>query len=114
MVQRVVASRLLTALIAACIALAVPVSQLRWRHTDRWCCCPDPDACQCPHDEPSPDAQLGPCHGAQASIVSPGQATFTPPPVLATLAPLRVIERAEHAIAIPHAPPTPRRPDAPS
>jgi len=109
-----VAARLLTALVAAAIALALPVGQLRWSAIERWCCCPDPDACRCPHDEPPCDTQLGPCHATSDSFVSPALATFTPPPAIAMLEPIRVIERASHTIATPHAAPAPRRPDAPS
>ena len=48
-------TRVLTVLVAAWVALAPPVGQLRWAAVERACCCPDPDRCMCPHDEhPSP------------------------------------------------------------
>jgi hypothetical protein len=109
-----VVARLLTALVAVAIALALPVGQLRWASIERWCCCPDPDSCRCPHDEPPTDSQLGPCHATSDSLVAPALAAFTPPAAIEPIEPARVIERARHAIATPHAPPAPQRPDAPS
>ena len=95
MLQRAVVARLLTALVAAAIALALPVGQLRWSNIERWCCCPIRTRARCPHDEPPCDAQLGPCHATADSFVSPVLAMFTPPPAIPTLEPIRLIERTD-------------------
>jgi len=106
--------RVLPVLVAIAVSLALPVGQLRWIVVERACCCPDPDRCQCPHDEPPSEARLGPCHATAQSVVSPQPAAIAVPTTVATIEPVRAIAHAIHLTTEPHAPPPPRRPDAPS
>ncbi|MEJ7599172.1 MAG: hypothetical protein WKG01_14785 [Kofleriaceae bacterium] len=107
-------TRILTVLVTAWVALALPVGQLRWSAVVRACCCPDPDRCMCPHDEdPTPDS-MSPCHATSESFVSPELASFETPTAFRASEPVRTIERLLLVTAEPHAPPAPRRPDAPS
>jgi hypothetical protein len=105
-------TRLLVALV---LGLAMPVAQLQLVHVERWCCCPDQSKCHCPDDgSTTPQSSMKPCHNTEHVVTSTPIAAFAPP-VLAVsdvVAPgTRVIE---HVTSEPHAPPAPRRPDAPS
>ena len=107
-------TRVLTVLVAAWVALALPMGQLRWVAVERTCCCPDPDRCMCPHDEDPSPASMSPCHAIVEAFVSPQLASFDTPTAFAAGEPVRAIARVIHVTAEPHAPPAPRRPDAPS
>jgi hypothetical protein len=109
-----VIGRIVAPLIALAMALAVPTSQLRWISIEHSCCCPDPDLCQCPHDPPTQQPTLRVCHSTDHVIASPVAPVFVAPVVALADAPATCAPVAAAPLAAPHAPPAPRRPDAPS
>ena len=106
-----------TAVVALAVMLAVPVAQLRFVYVENACCCPHTKRCHCPdHQDPARPARAGirACHQAQQVIVTPPMPGFDPARGADLAAPDRILAVATFAIAQPHAPPSPRRPDAPS
>lgn len=104
-----------TATVAILVMICVPVSQLRMELKKAACCCPDPSRCHCPdHKKPSGHTTMKACHEPPVVLAA------TPAPVLASpgvelAAPVRIAALvAAPPLASPHAPPPPRRPDAPS
>jgi hypothetical protein len=105
-----------TFVVAICVALAVPVSQVRLVTTIASCCCPDPSHCHCPAEKPSrPETPaMKTCHHRSQEIVSPSAPLFVHATEHATDRAPRVIEVAVELRNDRHDTPDPRRPDAPS
>jgi len=102
-------------LVALLLGLAMPVAQLQLVHVERSCCCPDPNKCHCPHDrDSSPQSSLKACHNTEHVATSSPIAAFVPPVLAAADVAAPVARVIDHATSEPHAPPAPRRPDAPS
>jgi hypothetical protein len=101
-------------LVALLLGLAMPVAQLSLVHVERWCCCPDRTKCHCPHDDDQPQSSMKSCHETERVVTSSPMAAFAPPVLAASDVAAPVARVIEHAISEPHAPPAPRRPDAPS
>lgn len=108
-------ARRLTVTAALLLAFALPLGGVRMLVVEIACCCPSPERCKCPdHDEPPDQPTMQACHRTLEAFQTPAIPAFIAPHVMSTEL-VRVELRAEHAaIAIPHAPPPPRRPDAPS
>jgi len=104
-----------TVAVAFALILALPVSQLRLLTLVEQCCCPDPDHCQCP-DHPSDSSQptLSQCHKTIDTLESTGGPSFAPSVAIAELVPTRVPVAVHHTDSMPHEPPSPERPSAPS
>ena len=105
-----------TIVVAIAVALTVPVSQLTTVQVVTTCCCPDPADCHCPHQAPDRGTQssLKPCHQQHQIIVAPQLPSFAPPTEIAIGPATRSVAQPVIAMISPHAPPTPKRPDAPS
>ena len=104
-------------LVALLLGLALPAATLRFATVERWCCCPDQSSCHCPDHAPERDApsSMGTCHETQHVVTSAAIATFAPPSVTVDAVAVAPVARAiVYATSEPHAPPVPRRPDAPS
>lgn len=105
-----------TIVVAIALAISVPVSQLRTASLQSQCCCPDPDNCKCP--EHKADSKPGPsmraCHKSTQHFVSPVLPVFVAPVDQVALAPQAAATEIVFVHDTPHAPPTQRRPDAPS
>jgi hypothetical protein len=102
-------------MVAICVALAVPVSQVRLVTTVTSCCCPDPAHCHCPPEKPDPATPtMKPCHHKSQDIVSPSAPLFVDGAIEATSDVRPVIEVAIELPSDRHDTPDPRRPDAPS
>jgi hypothetical protein len=110
------ANAVATLVVAIAVMLAVPVSQLTTVQVVTSCCCPDPSDCHCPHQTPDHGTQPSarPCHQQHQIIVAPQLPSFAAPTEIA-IAPLaQIVAPPVIAMIAPHAPPTPKRPDAPS
>jgi len=105
-----------TIVVAIVVALAVPISQLRTISVVASCCCPDPSNCHCPDHKPDhcPQSSMNACHRSQQTTVAPQLPAFEPPVLVATLAPVRPVVPPAFFASLPHDPPSPARPDAPS
>ena len=105
-----------TVLLAILLALGVPFAQLQTVATRVTCCCPDPDHCKCPDHKPDKSGQssLRACHKTSDHAVGANAPAFVPPPAIEIVAPQIVAVQIAHVLPRPHAPPAPRRPDAPS
>jgi len=103
-------------IVALLLALTVPVSQLRTVMIEQSCCCPDPASCHCPDgggakgDQP----QLEACHQDTQAHVAPVLPAFARPALLALRDPAMRAASIIHVLDVPHAPPPPPRPAAPS
>jgi hypothetical protein len=105
-----------TVLVAAFVALAVPVGQLRTFSFSTTCCCPDPTNCHCPqgpHDDGRHDSMKR-CHNTIADIVTGATPTVVPPALAVAAVDARPAVAILMPIAAPHASPDPIRPAAPS
>lgn len=113
---RRIAAAASTFVVAIVLAICVPVSQLRTFSTKVDCCCPDQSHCKCPHEKPdhSNEPKLRACHKTQQDIVAPLAPAFVAPHAELALASEARAHVVSFAHADPHAPPSPRRPDAPS
>lgn len=105
-----------TFVVAIVLALTVPVSQLQTVSNTKSCCCPDPERCHCPDHLPGTSTQpsMRACHQTSHATVAPQLPAFTSPVIATAGAPLRAIALLEHPRSMPHAPPPPARPAAPS
>lgn len=104
-----------TYLVAVMIALGVPFAQLQTATVDNTCCCPDPDTCKCPDHQPGTDTpSMRACHKDGPVAVQNHLDAFVPPVVVHPTAPARIAHAVPERLTSPHAPPAPRRPDAPS
>lgn len=103
-------------IVALAVMLAVPVAQLRFIHIENSCCCPQAKRCHCPDHDPGTSGQpsLRPCHQEPRVIATPAMPGFEPAPGAELAAPERTVAIATFEIARAHAPPPPRRIDAPS
>ncbi len=103
-------------LIAILLALGVPFAQLHTVNDRVTCCCPDPEHCKCPDHKPDESGQptMNTCHKQAPKTVRAQLAHFIAPAPIAVIAPAPLVERVAHRLPPPHAPPAPRRPDAPS
>lgn len=116
MIVRRAAAWLSTIVVAALVALAVPVSQLRTVAILKTCCCPDPDHCHCPDHKTDTSSQpsMRACHNSERAIVAPEAPAFQPPMIALASAPVVTAFTIEASIPAPHRAPAPIRPDAPS
>ncbi len=105
-----------TIVVALVLAISVPVSQLHTASTQSQCCCPDPGHCKCPEHKPDrrPDPSMRACHKTTQHFVSPVLPVFVTPVDQVALAPQAAATEVVFVHRTPHAPPTQRRPDAPS
>jgi hypothetical protein len=103
-------------LVALAVMLAVPVAQLRFIRIEGTCCCPHVKRCQCPDHDPGTARQrsIRPCHNAPRMSATPAMPGFEPAFGAALSVPERAVAIASFELPAPHAPPAPRRPDAPS
>jgi hypothetical protein len=110
------ASHIATMIVAVCIALAMPVSQLRMSYVVVTCCCPDPTNCHCPHEKPDPSKCPGmrPCHRTNHEIVMPSAPSFAPPEALVAAVQPRVTRVVFAAPRVPQSLPRPEEPYGPS
>jgi len=115
-IVRRAAAWLSTIVVAALVALAVPVSQLRTVAIVKTCCCPDPDHCHCPDHKADSSSQpsMRACHNSERAIVAPEAPAFQPPAIALAPAPVITTFTIEASIPAPHRAPAPTRPDAPS
>jgi len=116
MMSRRAANAWSTMVVALAVMLAVPVAQLRLIYVEDTCCCPHTKRCHCPDHDPgtSHQSSIRACHQAPKVSITPPMPGFEPAPGADLAAPERVIAISTFVIAEPHAPPPPRRPDAPS
>ena len=116
MIVRRAAVWLSTVVVAAIVALALPVSQLRTVVILKTCCCPDPDHCHCPDHKADSSSQptMRACHNSERAIVAPEAPAFQPPVIALAAAPVITTFTIEASIPAPHRAPAPIRPDAPS
>jgi hypothetical protein len=104
-----------TVLLAILLALGVPFAQLHTVNDRVTCCCPSPDQCKCPdHDTDESGPMMKACHKQAPDMVRAQLAHFVAPTPITVIAPAPLVERVAHRLPSPHAPPAPRRPDAPS
>ncbi len=105
-----------TIVVAIVLAISVPVSQLHTASLQSQCCCPDPDHCKCPEHEPDsrPDPSMRACHKTTHQFVSPVLPVFVTSVDQVALAPQPAATEVVFVHGVPHAPPVPLRPDAPS
>ncbi|HEY1816488.1 MAG TPA: hypothetical protein VGG74_29280 [Kofleriaceae bacterium] len=109
------AASIATFFVAICVALAVPVSQVRLVTTIASCCCPDPSHCHCPPEKPDSEMPtMKTCHHRSHDIVSPSAPLFVYGTEHATDRAPSVIEVAVVLRTERHDTLDPRRPDAPS
>ena len=103
-------------IVALAVMLAVPVAQLRFIYIENSCCCPLAKRCHCPDHDPGTSGQpsMRPCHREPRVIATPAMPGFVPAPDAELAAPVGAAATATFEIERPHAPPPPRRPDAPS
>ena len=103
-------------IVALAVMLAVPVAQLRFIFIARTCCCPEAKRCLCPDHDHDASAQptMRACHKPPQVIATPPMPGFLPASGATLAAPARVVALATFELARPHAPPPPRRIDAPS
>ncbi len=96
--------------------LAIVAAQWRLVTIERWCCCPSPTQCHCPHDNQPAGGQpsMRVCHETQDAVVTPTAPAFEPVSAVAVVAPPRIVRLAPFVLTTPHAPPPIRRLDAPS
>ena len=115
-VSRRAANGWTSVLVALAVLLALPVAQLRFVYIESTCCCPQVKRCQCPDHDPGTSGQgsIRPCHNTPKVLATPPMPGFEPAPGAALPAPERAVTLASFRLAAPHAPPAPRRPDAPS
>jgi hypothetical protein len=110
------ATAIATAWVAFCVALAVPVSQLRLRTVIITCCCPDPAHCHCPdhHPDSSDDPSMRACHRSQHDLASLDAPAFTAPLIPAPAPPLALAYAQRPALDSPTPSPDPAPPYGPS
>jgi hypothetical protein len=103
-------------IVCAIVALAVPVSQLRTVSVVSECCCPDPDNCHCPDHGKSLPSQttIKQCHRSTDLAIGSSLPEFSPPSAVVVSPPARRVAFAEFRLCLPHPPPSPARPAAPS
>ena len=113
---RRIAAQIATVVVAICVGLAVPVSQLRTVWIAKVCCCPDPTNCHCPDHKvaPSSEPSMRACHNTQQVMVAPEAPAFHAPAAGAAPVATAMAVAVEHPIPAPHPAPPPVRPDAPS
>lgn len=108
-------ARLASIALAVLVAVALPLGNLRTERVEIHCCCPSIERCKCPdHDTPPAAPTMQACHRTLDTFSTPAIAAFVPPHRAATTVAQVVTVVAHAPLPIPHAPPTPRRPDAPS
>lgn len=108
-------ARLASIALAVVVAIALPLGNLRTQRVELHCCCPSVEQCKCPdHDTPPAAPTLGACHRTLDTFATPAIAAFVPPVRAMTTVVQRMTVVAHAALPLPHAPPPPRRPDAPS
>ena len=111
-------TRALHVIIAAMLAMAVPVSQLRTMSVRIECCCPDPDQCHCPDDAAakplSGQPSMRSCHRSTDILASSVLPELDAPWPVELDAPYRRVVTTLFALRLPHDPPSPARPPAPS
>ena len=103
-------------MVAIVVALTVPVSQLTTVAVIHSCCCPDPADCHCPHEKPDRGTQpaLRACHQQNQLSVAPQLPSFAAPAIAMAAPVQRIVAQPVIAMRAPHAPPVPKRLDAPS
>ena len=103
-------------LLAICVVLTLPVSQLRTVSITTTCCCPDPANCHCPDHKPDHSGQpaVRACHRTKHEVVAPEAPSFTSPEVAIAIAPPRVAHAAPIALSSPHETPATDEPYGPS
>lgn len=116
MTVRRAASHIATIIVAVCIALAVPVSQLRLHYVTMTCCCPDPASCHCPHEKPdhSTCPTMKACHKTQHETVVPQAPSFAQRDEVAITTQPRATFVAFAAPVVPQPAPSPDEPYGPS
>ena len=116
MTVRRYAAHIATVIVALCVALAMPASQLRTRLVTETCCCPDPSHCHCPPEKPDPKGcpAMKPCHKVQHETVAPEAPSVVEPAVVATAAQPRVTVVAFVQPIVPEPAPSPDEPYGPS
>ncbi|HUS28984.1 MAG TPA: hypothetical protein VMZ53_10745 [Kofleriaceae bacterium] len=102
-----------TVIVAIALAVLVPVAQLQTFVEKDACCCPNPKACKCNHDDPA-QPTMKTCHQKAPAIASTTLPSFVPPEVTDVVAPSRALIAINAPLPDPHPAPAPRRPDAPS
>jgi hypothetical protein len=110
------ATAIATAWVAICVALAVPVSQLRLRTVIIECCCPDPAHCHCPDQQPGSTGgpSMGACHKTQHELVSPEAPAFAAPMIPMSPPQVALAYAEPPALASPSSSPDPAPPYGPS
>jgi hypothetical protein len=105
-----------TIVVAAIVAFAVPVSQLRTVAIVKSCCCPDPSDCHCPDHATKPPSSpaMRACHNTEQVIVAPQLPAFHAPVMAMAPVSVAVTVAFDQPIPSPHPAPPPARPDAPS
>jgi hypothetical protein len=111
-----VARALHAILVAVIVMIALPVSQLRTVSVYVECCCPDPTRCHCPESgKPVPgQSTMNDCHKSSQVIASSAASELQGPAPLAVPSPARRTLAIEFPVRLPHEPPNPARPSAPS
>ena len=103
-------------LLAICVVLTLPVSQLRTVSITTTCCCPDPTKCHCPDHKAdhSTDPSMRACHKSTEAHVAPQLPSFSPPQVAIAIAPAVPMRAPALAPEIPHEAPPADEPYGPS
>ena len=103
----------MTVILAILLALGVPFASLHTTPDLATCCCPSPEVCACDdHDAPG-QSTMKSCRSDGPDAVQPALAAFVAPRTITLVPPARMLVSVEHPLSSPHAPPAPRRPDAP-
>lgn len=113
--QRVVRA-LYSIMVAVIVLIALPVSQLRTVSVFVECCCPDPTRCHCPEPgKPVPgQPTMSDCHKSGQIIAISAAAELQAPPLQVVPSPPRRALTVVFPVRLPHEPPSPARPPAPS
>ena len=103
-------------MVAVIVVIALPVSQLRTVSVYVECCCPDPDRCHCPDPgKPVPgQSTMNDCHKSSQVIAISAASELQAPPPQPVPSPARCALAIEFPVRLPHEPPSPDRPPAPS
>jgi hypothetical protein len=103
-------------MVAVIVMIVLPVSQLRTVSVRVECCCPDPARCHCPAPgKPVPgQPTLNDCHKSSQIIAISAASELQPPSALPVPTPPRRALAVVFPLRLPHEPPSPARPPAPS
>jgi hypothetical protein len=110
------ASPIATLLVAICVALAVPVSQLRMSYVTVECCCPDAARCHCPDQKPDPSKcpAMRTCHKWEHVTTIPSPPAFARSEAVVAIVQPRVIRVERSVPSVPSPSPRFEEPYGPS